>query len=377
MKKDLADQLSADSGVGERTIELAMIIPVMNEAGNVREMVKRLDQTLADTTWEAIFVDDDSTDGTPDIVREIAAKDRRVRLIHRIGRRGLSSAVVEGMLATSAPYMAVIDGDLQHDETAVPKMLKKASADNLDIVLGTRYAEGGGFGDWAKSRLRMSQFATKLSNLVLPVRVSDPMSGFFLISRPAFHNAVRKISGSGFKILLDLMASSPKDVRVGEVAYTFRSRVSGESKLDSTVMLEFGELLLDKTVGRFVPTKFLIFSAIGGLGLVVHLMIVGVTLNLFGFGFAVAQATGTLVAMTFNYTLNNFLTYRDRRLKGMKFFGGMVSFFAVCSVGAIANVGIANSIYERDTSWIIAGTAGALVGAVWNYAVSSVFTWRK
>ena len=162
-----------------------------------------------------------------------------------------------------------------------------------------------------------------------------------------------------------------------EVPYHFRNRVAGESKLDATVAWEYLMLLLDKLIGHILPVRFVLFALVGGFGLGVHLTVLGLALNLAGASFAIAQTLATVTAMTFNFGLNNVLTYRDKRLKGTKFFLGLLSFYAVCSIGAAANVGVGVYVYQEKIPWMVAGIAGALVGAVWNYAVSSVFTWRK
>ena len=356
-------------------IELSVIVPSFNERDNVVPLIERLSESLAGIAWEIIYVDDDSPDGTAASVKALAQRDRHVRCIHRIGRRGLSTAVIEGIQASSAPYVAVIDADMQHDETLLPQMLAAIKSEGLDIVVGSRYVAGGGVGQWDKGRVAMSGFATRLSRLVVSAELTDPMSGFFLIARPAFDRAVRRLSGQGFKILLDLFASSPTPYRFKELPYTFRPRIHGESKLDTLVAWEYLMLLLDKLFGRFLPIRFVLFAAIGGSGVLVHLATLRFMLA--HESFPISQATATVVAMTTNFVLNNILTYRDKRLRGWRFLTGLLSFYAVCAIGAVGNVGIASAAFDRHYSWWLAGLAGAAVGVVWNYAVSSVFTWRQ
>ncbi len=356
-------------------VELAVIIPVMNEAANVAPLVARLDATLAGIGWEAIFVDDHSPDGTADAVRRMACADRRIRILERVGRRGLSSAVVEGMLATGAPVLAVIDGDLQHDEALLPGLFD-AVRQGADIAIGSRYTGGGGVGGWDVRRAGASRFATRIANAVLPVAINDPMSGFFAISRDAFTAALPHLSGSGFKILLDLVMSSPAQMTIVEHPYVFRERSAGTSKLDLMVIAQYAQLLIDKTIGRVLPVRLLMFLAVGLLGLAVHLAILGTALAL-AVAFTVAQGIAVVCAMTFNFTLNNLFTYRDRRLRGRRFVTGLLSFYAVCTVGAAANIGVGAWVHDAHNAWWLAGAAGALVGAVWNYAASSFVTWRR
>jgi dolichol-phosphate mannosyltransferase len=356
---------------------LSVVAPTRNERDNIVPLYNALNAALARVDWEVIFVDDDSRDGTPDAVRWLAQHDRRVRLIHRIGRRGLSSACVEGIQASTAPFIAVIDADLQHDETLLPRMLAMLTAEPLDIVVGSRYVEHGGIGTWSRQRARLSELATRLGRRLLRAPIADPMSGFFMLRRAAFATSVRDLSSLGFKILIDLLASAPQPLRIRELPYEFRSRHAGESKLDALVAWEYLMLLADKRFGRFVPVRFLSFSIVGGIGILAHLATLWTSLNLLQLPFAASQAAATGAAMVGNFTLNNVLTYRDRRRKGWGFVRGLASFCMICSIGALANVGIASLLFDREHAlWWVAGLAGAAMSAVWNYAVSSLVTWR-
>nr|WP_277998413.1 glycosyltransferase family 2 protein [Sphingomonas liriopis] len=360
-------------------LEIAVVIPTFNEKANVPTLVAKLDQALAGRRWEAIFVDDDSPDGTAEAARELGRIDARVRVIHRIGRRGLSSACIEGMCATAAPVVAVIDGDLQHDETLLPKMLDLLQRDpDLDVVVGSRFVDGGGTGEWDRDRVAKSAFATKLSRKVLKGDLSDPMSGFFAIRTVHARRLAPELSAIGFKILLDLMTASDVPLRFAELPYTFRVRTEGESKLDHVVAMEYLIALYDRMFGRFVPVRFAMFSGIGVLGVGVHMGVLGLAM-LAGAAFLLAQILGALAAMTFNFALNNALTYRDRRLKGFRqLLDGWVSFCVVCSVGLVANVGIAAFVHDfRDGGAAASALIGILVGAVWNYALSSKFVWGR
>jgi dolichol-phosphate mannosyltransferase len=356
--------------------ELTVVVPTFNERDNIAPLVQRLETALDGVDWEAIFVDDDSQDGTAAAIRELARRKPHIRCVQRLGRRGLSTACIEGALASASPFIAVMDADLQHDESLLPSMLATLKGEGLDIVVGSRHVAGGDLGDFGAARVRISGLATRLARLVVKADLQDPMSGFFMVRREAFEDAMRGLSGQGFKILLDLFASAPRPLAFKELPYRFRSRLHGESKLDSLVAWEYILLLLDKLIGHIVPVRFALFAIIGGLGLVVHLATLGTLLKLGGIGFAAAQAAATMTAMTSNFFLNNWFTYRDRRLKGWRLLRGLVSFYVVCSVGAIGNVGIAAYVFKADQSWWLAGVAGAVVGAVWNYATSSVFTWR-
>jgi len=356
---------------------LSIVVPTFNEVGNVAELRDRVAAALGDVDWEMIYVDDNSPDGTGATVCAMAQRDRRVRCIQRIGRRGLASACIEGMLASSAPVVAVIDADLQHDERLLPQMLAVIDGGDVDVVVGSRYVESGGVGAWDESRAAMSRLATRLARLVLKADLHDPMSGFFMIRHDAVVACVKAgVSGIGFKILLDLFATSPAPLRYRELPYQFRSRLSGESKLDTNVAWEYFVMLLDKFLGRAVPIRFIAFSLVGGLGLAVHLAVLTLLYKAAGTTFLVGQTAATMVAMTSNFALNNVLTYRDLRLRGWRWLRGWLSFVLACSIGAMANVGVAQYLFERDSFWLSSAIAGVVVGAVWNYAVTAVYTWK-
>ena len=183
------------------------------------------------------------------------------------------------------------------------------------------------------------------------------------------------LAATGFKILLDLVLSSPKPLKVQEIPCGFRARVAGESKLDVVVMLQFGALLVDKLCHGLLPLRFIAFCGVGLAGVLTNLVIMQLAL-LAGAGFSVAQGVGTVVAMIVNFFLDNTITYRDRRLKGARAVRGLLLFLLVCSVGAIANIGIAQMLYDQGRMITEASVAGAIMAAVWNYAMSSTIVWR-
>ena len=374
--KSQTDEIFIDR-LARQMVELSIIVPTFNERDNVAEVVERLDVCLRGISWEVIFVDDDSPDETAERVREIARHDRRIRCLQRIGRRGLSSACTEGMMASSAPYLAVMDADCQHDEAALPRMLEVLKAGDADIVVGSRYVDGGGIGNWNASRAKMSRLATRLSRLVIKQDLSDPMSGFFVLRGDVLKPAVRRLSNIGFKILLDLIASSPRPLRLKEVPYEFRNRHAGESKMDSQAMWDYLMLLLDKLLGQVVPVRFVAFGLVGAVGVLVHFAVLTTLFRVMGLAFAFSQAGATIVAIVSNFTLNNALTFRDKRLTAWRWIKGLASFVLICGLGALANIGIASYLFTRNKMWVLAALAGILIGAVWNYAMTASYTWAK
>ncbi|RTL23020.1 MAG: glycosyltransferase family 2 protein [Burkholderiales bacterium] len=359
-------------------LELAVVVPTFNERANLAGLIGRLDRALAGVAWELVVVDDDSPDGTAELLHELARRDPRVRCLRRVGRRGLSGACIEGMLSSGAPLFAVVDADGQHDEALLAAMLQALRADPaLDVAIGTRYAEGGGVGDWQQQRQRLSHWATRAAQSLTGVAVSDPMSGFFMLRRAALHGALRGLSTAGFKLLLDLLTASPRPLRVIELPYQFRPRQAGESKLDLRVSWDFLMLLVDKLLGRWLPARLISFAAVGSLGVLVHLAVLRTGMLLGGLPFVTAQALAVAVAMASNFELNNLLTYRDQRLRGWRRLSGLLKFMLACSVGAAANVGVAGWLEHGGGGWLVSGLAGVLVGTVWNYGATAHIVWSR
>ncbi|HQY59062.1 MAG: glycosyltransferase family 2 protein [Nitrospira sp.] len=356
--------------------ELSIIVPTFNERDNIVRLVDLLEQCLGGMQWELIVVDDDSPDRTAEVVRNLACADHRVRCLQRIGRRGLSSACIEGMLSSSAPFVAVMDGDLQHDERILPEMLRWLKQDGYDVVIGSRYVAGGSLGDWNRLRVLTSKWATRVSRSLVPAELTDPMSGFFALRREVFEQLVRHTSGLGFKLLLDFFASSPRPLRFKEVPYEFRTRQFGESKVDSQVVWDYFMLLLDKSIGRFVPVRLVTFALVGGSGVGIHFAMLLLVYRWLAWPFVWGQGIATLVAMTTNFILNNVITYRDQRLRGWQWVRGWLTFVLVCSLGAVGNVGVASYLFTQNFNWGVSALVGILVGTVWNYAATSSITWK-
>src|SRR5271156_1077479 len=335
---------SAQAGVTPKhpLLELSVVIPTYKERQNVVPLVASLEAALQGINWEVIFVDDHSPDHTADAIRELALTNPRVRILERIGRRGLSSACIEGMMASPAPYLAVMDADMQHDETVLPEMLRLWREKKLDVVIASRKTAGGSMGEFAKKRVRLSELGSQVSKLVCHCDVTDPMSGFFVVDSGFFRASVPRLTGSGFKLLVDILASSPTPPQLAEVPYRFRNRLAGESKLDVNVELEYLFLILDKILGRYLPTRFLLFVSVGFLGLVIHLSILGAFHLSNPAAFLVGQVAATLSAMTFNFFLNNLVTFRDRKLKGIALLKGLVVFYAACTLGVLINLSFAH-----------------------------------
>ena len=357
--------------------ELSVVVPTYNERANIPILIERLTHVLAGCEWEVLFVDDNSPDGTAAVARALGETDGRVRCMRRIGRRGLAGACLEGMLASQARYVAVMDADLQHDEGLLVAMLDRLRGGGCDLVVASRYLGGGSAAGLSKQRARASRFANFLVRRLLGIALSDPMSGHFMIRRDVFEPLAPSISSQGFKILLDILATKPGSLRVVELPSSFHERRHGESKLDSKVALDFAALLTAKLTDDAISARFLLFCLVGLSGLAVHLLTLSVATQLAAIAFGAAQTLATVTAITWNFVLNNMFTYRDQRLTGWRFVTGLIRFLVICAIGAISNVGIATWIYGYDSKWWLAGLGGALIGTVWNFVVSAAFVWRQ
>lgn len=357
--------------------ELSVIVPTFNEAANVPVLVERLRTTLAGIDWEMIVVDDDSPDGTAEVTRQIGASDARIRCIRRVGRRGLAGACLEGMLASQARFTAVIDADLQHDEKLLVPMLAKMRDGLTDIVIGTRYAEGGSTGDFSSGRKWISVTATRVANVVLGRSLSDPLSGFFMLRRDVINPIAAKLSTHGFKILLDIVSTGGPSLRIAELPYTFGLRLQGASKLDTRVAFDYAGLLLAKATGDVLSLRFIFFCLVGISGIGVHFVVLWIGLALFQLDFGWAQALAIAAAIANNFNLNNRITYRDQRLTGVHYLTGLMLFYGISSIGAISSLSVGTWLFGHQQTWWLSGIGGALMSVVWNYAVSSLMVWRR
>jgi dolichol-phosphate mannosyltransferase len=353
--------------------ELTVVAPTFNEVANVARLVDKLAAALAGIAWEVIFVDDDSPDGTASAVKEIAARDGRVRCLRRVGRRGLSGAVIEGALASASPFVAVIDADMQHDETLLGQMLAKLKSGEAELVIGSRYLDAHGLDEGLSPVRKLgSRVAAGVGRKVLHANVSDPVSGFFMARREVIERVAPKLAPTGFKVLFDIIASQEGPLRIAELPYQFHAREAGQSKLDSRVALEYLGLITAKLSGDLISPRVLFFGLTGLSGVAVQEAVVLAAQPL---AFTWAQTLAAVTAMTSNYVINNAITYRDRRLKGWRLLAGYLKFCALCSVGLAANVAVAEVANTHGAPRWLASLIGAGCGAAWNYVSTFLGVW--
>lgn len=357
---------------------LSIIVPTFNEVKNINPLVERIKIALPDVPWEIIFVDDDSPDGTTQTIRTLAKEEPRVRGICRVGRRGLSSACIEGMLSSSAPFLAVLDADMQHDISLLCAMLSRVKDDGYDIAIGSRYVSGGSTGEGlSRMRQRISQAGCVIGNWAIGEQLSDPMSGFFLMRREVLEDTVHKLSGKGFKILLDILASSDNSLKYIELPYVMKKRVMGESKLSEAVIFHYLVVILTKGIFRIVPLRYLLFGVVGLTGVGVHLTALWILHERASVTFLPAYIIAALTAMTSNYLLNNRLTFLENSLAGLSLFHGLLRFYIICGMGAMLSAAVSDYIFEKmGFGWLYAGLVGIAFSSVWNFSLSSFYVWK-
>ena len=358
---------------------LSIVIPTYNEKDNISRILERLKKVLKSITYEVIFIDDNSPDGTAEVIKDRIKNSSKIHLIHRIGRKGLAGAVIEGVFAANADLVAVMDCDLQHDETKLLDMIDLFSKNNsLDIVIGSRFTETGEISEKAFSKMRElgSKATTLIIKKVLNIASTDPLSGFFMVKKKSFLKSSENLQTQGFKVLADFLATSGKNIEIKEIGYSFKNRIAGESKMNFLTALELIGLVLSQILKGRVSIRFILFCMVGLSGIFVQLLITGLAMLLIN-QFPTSQTLGIVVAMTSNYFLNNIITFQERKLKSLDLIRGLFSFYLICSLGAFTNIAIATYVFGFSSNWLISSFIGACFGAVWNFTLTSIFTWKS
>ena len=357
---------------------LTIIVPTYNEVDNISIFINKIKEILKNINFQILFVDDNSTDGTIDKVNKFKERYDNIELIVRIGRRGLSGACIEGIQNAKSNYVAIIDCDLQHDERLLLKMLQTFEKDELlDLIIGSRHVEEG---DSQKglSYLRNlgSQYAIRITQKLLKIKINDPMSGFFMAKKSSLVPLLSKLQPNGFKILADILATSKGDLLTKELGYEFKKRNAGYSKMNFSIILELFGLILSHLSFGIISIRFVLFGFVGFSGVIVQLISTYFFFKIVTLSFFYSHLISIFITMTSNFYLNNSLTFKDHSLAGRSFLKGLISFYIVCSIGAFANIAVAEKIFNSIEIWYIASLTGALVGALWNFIFSSLFTWK-
>ncbi len=359
---------------------LSIVLPTYNERENIIPLLGQLLTCTNDYELEILVVDDDSTDGTTQLVKDLSSRDRRIRLIHRVGRSGLASAIKEGLMVATGDFIAVMDSDGQHEPKAVINALNKLRKDNFNLVVGSRFLKGSEIRGLSYRRTGGSTLANSFARFSLPEvysHLTDYMSGCFVIDLNSCDSLVRKVDVNGFKFLYELLSVSGGKISAGEVPLTFQPREYGISKLDMAILWDFMISLIHTFTFRFLPRRAISFALVGAFGVLVQLISTNIIMNVMNYKFEVALPFSVVIAATSNYLINNALTFRAHRLKSLGLLKGLLKFLLVASLPVLANVGLATTFYSVVVSnAVLAQMSGILVVFVWNYAASSRFVWN-
>ncbi len=355
---------------------LSLVIPTYNEAENLPILIDRLCSVLSLIDYELIVVDDDSPDGTWRLAETMAADNSRIRSLRRIGERGLSSAVMLGMSTAEGSVIAVIDADLQHDPRVLPEMIKPILADRADIVVASREVEGGSYGDFTTSRRTLSVAGAALARTLTGTPVSDPMSGYFAVSRAHMERVAPKVNPRGFKILLEFLARGDRP-RVAEIGYEFGLRQHGETKLTTSVAFSYLLSLIGLFTGRLLSATMTAYLLVGLFGVLVQFGALGIATTA---GITFAAALAMEISVLSNYWMNNRFTFAPERRRGARFISGLVPFHLVAAHGLLIQIGLVTTatgttsgLGEGPLGYRLAGIALATAG---NFALNRHLTWR-
>ena len=360
---------------------LSIVIPTFNEYKNISKLINNLLNLDVSFELELIIVDDNSFDNTASLVREYARKDRRVRLISRVGRFGLSSAIKEGCLCASGEVITVMDADGQHDPSSIELALKKIEITKVDLVVGSRFLEESIIEGLSKSRKRNSIMANSLARLSLYgsySHLTDYMSGFFVFNRNSCIRYIKKIDVNGFKFLYELLAISTGKLKLVEIPLVFKERIYGNSKLDIPVVWDFLISLIHTFSRRIFPRRAVSFGLVGSTGVAIQLLTIYFLLAVTNYDFEQILPVGVIIAASSNFIINNMLTFKHNKLTGNKFYFGLLKFLLVSSFPIIANVGVTNLFYSQfSINSFFSQIAGIIVVFIWNYAASSKVVWNN
>ena len=344
--------------------EITVVVPTFNERANIDELIDRIQAELAGLKWEIIVVDDNSPDGTGHHVRRIRTLDPRVRVIRRIGRRGLSSACIEGMLASSATYVAVIDADLQHDPAMLRDMLDILRGGTAELVCASRYLAGGSTGGWGEHCAVAGGLATWAARTMIAVELTDPMSGYFAVRRDVVDHIAPALSGVGFKILLDIVLAAGPGLRVAEIPVSFGMRLHGDSKLSPRVVWDYVMMLAEHRSGGAVLANRMSGFVMASAGLLVNIFALWLLYDLYGLGSAGAEIIAAMAGCATVYAVNEMLAYGRRG--AWRWYLGLPPFLASCAAGILGNVLLASWLEARGIDWLVAAGCGAILGMIWN-----------
>ncbi len=374
---------------------VSVITPTFNEAENLPILVEQLHAALDGIDHEIVVADDDSPDRTWEVAEQLAADDPTITVMRRFHDPGLSAAVLDGMSVARGEMLAVIDADLQHDASILPDMVERIRSGDADVVVGSRSTVGGGYGEWAASRRLVSWIATLIARLLLRVPVSDPMSGYFVVSRRAYEQTAPQINPRGFKILLEFVGRN-HDLRVDEVGYEFANRVHGETKLNRSVIRSYLLGVAELRVGRQINPALLLYVLVGIVGLVVNSVAFWVA-EWIGFPMidtglndeidpiATSFIFSVQLSILVLFVLNNEFTFWELRFRGWARLPALVVYEAMSLVGMGVHIAVFTFLQESGfllsflggATRVVHNLMGAVVALVINWYLNTTYLWRR
>ena len=354
---------------------ISIVIPTFNEKGNIIELFKEIKKNLINSKliWEVIFVDDSNDNETANVVRSLQNNENNIFLIKRIENRGLSSALIQGALSSNSEYILFMDGDLQHPPKKILNLYNKIKNNNYDLVSASRFLEDNELLN--QKRYKASLFVNFLLRKFFQIDYSDILTGFFIIEKNFFLKNYKKLSNVGFKLLLDIILTTKKTIKYSEVPFEFQKRLTGQSKLNSKVFIDFVILIIDKLIGKIIPGRYFIYSFIGSFGIIFQLTTFSFLLNFLNFNYSLLISI--LLTIYFNYVLNNQFTYSDLKKRSISFYKGLIKYYFFCSFGALFNFISVKIVYENFSNLYLAVLIGAFVGSIWNYSMNTSYNWNQ
>jgi len=374
--------------------QVSIIIPTYNESENIIQVLKSIGESIPENIpIQAIVVDDNSPDGTGKMVEDYINDTQNkagysINVIHRETKSGLSSAILDGIQHSSGETVVVMDSDLSHPPKIIPQLMEEIRTSDCDIVIASRYTEGGEVSGWSTKRKLISKGATGIAKAGLGVNESDPMSGFFAFKRKILEGI--KFDAIGYKMLLEILVKT-KGAKVKEIPYTFTDRTRGSSKLDSSTMFDFvtsvwklyryghaAKVSDTRTSIRFI-SKAGRFYTVGASGLLVNylvsLLFADAVVN---FWYIHATIIGIAVSMTSNFILNKIWTFEDRNFEAKKTLGQYGKFVGFSSLGALIQLGIVYTLVDNyQIIYPLALIIAVIIAASSNFILNKKWTFKE
>ena len=355
---------------------ISILIPTYNEALNIKILIDRISHCLKKIDWEIIFVDDNSPDKTSEKIEYFTKTQSNIKVVNRLNERGLAGAVITGLKYCKFQNIIVMDADLQHDPIYIPKLIKRIEKDDATIVIASRYFQSSTIEDFHFMRKIVSKLTIKIFNMFSYKKLTDPMSGFFIIKKDFFINLSKQLSKDGYKILADIILNGPKTITVSEISLGFKKRNAGQSKMNLRVLWDFLLIIAYCVLKNYVPRKYLSYIFVGCLGLLTHLIFLYVFYKLLLINFLLSHILATFIAILINFTLNNVLTFYSKNLIGFRWLIGLVNYNIFCSYGLFISYSITKVLSDLNCYWFLAGIIGTFTASIWNFSISKFLVWK-